>query len=253
MKTLLYILFLIPAIIFAQEDSIIFNNTEVSNHTATDGLLYYDRNYNTGNPLITGNNGGGLRLYNTEDGWGYILDTNNMRWITPNSDGGIFNDNVGIGTTNPTARLQVDGITKLKPDNINNNYLQIQSNSTSQINLLFYSQNQAKWNLYTDSTKRLIFRKTDNNPDSGIKMVIDGNNVGIGTGEPTKTLEVNGTFKATYNSSGERSIFMENPGNGSHRGNGSQNATGLVYRVAQNPSSGDPIFQIRSSGQAVRF
>ncbi|UGU17921.1 hypothetical protein LS482_08575 [Sinomicrobium kalidii] len=93
-------------------------------------------------------------------------------------------------------------------------------------------------------TPLVFYAQTNTFPASG--------NVGIGTTSPSKKLEVNGTFKATYNSSGERSIFMEAPANGNHRGSGIQNATGLVYRM-NNPASGDPIFQVRSQGQAVRF
>ncbi|UGU18146.1 protein bicaudal D homolog [Sinomicrobium kalidii] len=86
---------------------------------------------------------------------------------------------------------------------------------------------------------------------AGMYMLPDGN-VGIGQLAPVATLDVNGTFRANSNMSGERKIYMEAPSTGNHRGNGTQNATGLVYRM-DNPASGDPIFQVRSQGEAVRF
>jgi hypothetical protein len=54
---------------------------------------------------------------------------------------------------------------------------------------------------------------------------------------------------------GFRALYTECLNDGNHRGDGNtQNDTGLVYRVAENPpASGDPILQVRSSGEAVRF
>ena len=78
--------------------------------------------------------------------------------------------------------------------------------------------------------------------------------VGIGTAEfGAAKLTVAGGFKAASIVSGERAIGLERPKNASHRGDGAQAATGLVYRVLDNPASGDPIFQITSSGHYVRF
>jgi hypothetical protein len=78
--------------------------------------------------------------------------------------------------------------------------------------------------------------------------------VGVGTVEPgTARLRVAGGFKADANASGERPVTMEPPADANHRGSGTQAATGLVYRTAGNPAAGEPIFQVRSEGQAVRF
>ncbi|MEO0525911.1 MAG: hypothetical protein AAFZ89_01725 [Bacteroidota bacterium] len=78
-------------------------------------------------------------------------------------------------------------------------------------------------------------------------------NVGVGTTSPTTNLEINGNLKYDIDDSGERSIKVEGPVRTNHRGNGSQPATGMVYRVLSNPPNGGPIFQIQSSGYAVRF
>ena len=80
-------------------------------------------------------------------------------------------------------------------------------------------------------------------------------NLGVGTVDPGGAkLTVAGSFKAAANASGERPIAMEPPKDANHRGSGTQAATGLVYRItAGNPAAGEPIFQVRSEGQAVRF
>lgn len=94
-----------------------------------------------------------------------------------------------------------------------------------------------------------------------------GNNIGIGTTNPgiyklnvvgdqyiSQTLTVAGSFKSQGNNSGERILLTEAPLNEDHRGDGvTQAQTGLALRVASNPAAGDPLFQVQSSGQAVRF
>ena len=100
--------------------------------------------------------------------------------------------------------------------------------------------------LPNSNSKTLTLRSQGNaNPNLAVltgSLKIDGD------------LKVNQSFQANSNASGERAIFMEAPeANGNHRGDGIQKPTGLVYRVKENPDSGDPIFQVRSSGNAVRL
>ncbi|MGK7893639.1 MAG: phage tail protein [Xenococcus sp. (in: cyanobacteria)] len=108
---------------------------------------------------------------------------------------------------------------------------------------------------------------TSNDSDDHIALMPGNGGVGIGINDPgSYKLHVNGnqyikgdltvhqSLKAFSNISGERAILMEAPADGDHREDGSQNATsGLVYRIETNPSTGDPIFQVRSEGQAVRL
>ncbi len=103
--------------------------------------------------------------------------------------------------------------------------------------------------------------------DGNSRLFIDrqSGNVGIGTTAPGAKLEVNGdikatklevvgSFKATSNISGERELSLEAPSSGNHRKDGgTQAATGLVYRVTETPAGGDPIFQVRSTAETVRF
>ncbi len=93
-----------------------------------------------------------------------------------------------------------------------------------------------------------------------VQMVIKDGNVGIGTADPGSSklkvqgnLTVTGSLSASSNTSGERTLLMEAPNDGNHRGDGTQGDTGLVYRVQTNPNAGEPIFQVRSSGEAVRL
>ena len=55
------------------------------------------------------------------------------------------------------------------------------------------------------------------------------------------------------NASGERVVLMEKPSTGYIINGESRNESGLVYRVKDNPNTGDPIFQVRSSANSVRF
>ena len=121
-------------------------------------------------------------------------------------------------------------------------------------------------------------------------LVFYGENVGIGVEQPTARLEVAGSFSAesistdgslsagsiSTNSilSGERGIYTEAPSSFDASPSDSNSSaylnsrstyrytslandtaidTGLCYRIAQNPASQEPIFQVRSQGQYVRF
>lgn len=153
--------------------------------------------------------------------------------------------NVGIGTTNPAYTLQVgdhqtQGAWKLAVAG---------RGSTG---------DWRQWTLRTgDGNNATDIRKLRIRDEQGgaDRVVIDEHgNVGLGADAPGAKLEVKGSFKAASTVSGEREIYLEAPSAGNHRGDSnSQNGTGLVYRVKENPANGDPIFQVRSSGQAIRF
>ena len=90
-------------------NSLILGNKERVNALQLAGEIYFDQNYHPDYPAFTGGNGGGLSIYN-EDGWGAIIATNNMQWITPTFDGGVFNGNVSIGAApNFGSTLEVTG------------------------------------------------------------------------------------------------------------------------------------------------
>ncbi|MBC9795854.1 hypothetical protein [Sinomicrobium weinanense] len=169
--------------------------------------------------------------------------------------------NVGIGISSPSEKLEVRGNTKFIRQSGGQNYIKIDHDAGG--NYITSDDpgiNQKSMYIQVSPTgsgkmdRHLYFRAGKTIAGDLIsRMVIRGDgNIGIGTNNPGAKLDVNGAFRAKYNTSGERKIYMEAPSTGNHRGNGTQNVTGLVYRM-DNPASGDPIFQIRSQGEAVRF
>ncbi len=169
---------------------IIFVRNEASNFTASEGLLFYDRNfYQTGE---TGDgyfdsDGGGLSIYNQEDGWSALIDTKNMPHLNAQFMSVSVKDNVGIGTTSPTAQLHVkDGLLRVERNNI-------------QVDIFDNSTQTAGW-IGTHSNHPLEIA-TNNSAKMHISTA---GNVGIGTTSPTEKLHVNGNIKTP------RGIFLGN-------------------------------------------
>jgi len=75
--TFLLVVSLGPAV--AQKAEVDFSNTEQADHSATDGLLYYDKNYYPDFPELSGD-GGGLTVY-TNGQWGAVLSTENTPYM----------------------------------------------------------------------------------------------------------------------------------------------------------------------------
>ena len=170
------------------QDSIDFNNTERVDHTDTDGLLYYDLNFYSNYPAFTGANGGGLSIYNSEDGWGGIIATNNMQWLTPTFDNGIFNGNVGIGTANPIyGRLQVTQSTDASDQGIavlNSTGERAMRLWTNASNSYVFSGNTGAGKLILNSTGDVIIGTTGK--------------VGIGTTSPTSNIHISSSSNPQF-------------------------------------------------------
>ncbi|MBI1288058.1 MAG: hypothetical protein GC178_10840 [Flavobacteriales bacterium] len=99
-------------------------NSEISNTTDANGVLFFDENYyNTGEAgdgHFNGN-GGGLAIKN-QDGWGALVSTANMKWLDmdlnslhvggtsdPGNNNLVVDGNIGVGTVSPSATLDVEG------------------------------------------------------------------------------------------------------------------------------------------------
>ena len=104
--------------------------------------------------------------------------------------------NIGIGTDNPSVKLQIGG--NVSGQSIGNNIVQAATfqvfdgnyrMETQQSQLAFRSQGGNGIGFYTTA-------ETSNNIDNS-KMIIKGSNVGIGTTGPTEKLHVEGNIKAT--------------------------------------------------------
>lgn len=171
-------------------------------------------------------------------------------------DGG----NVGIGTTTPERKLDVAGETRILAGSKDVVFSQGNFGNSNTTDLFFNKGdvgfNQSEFVLFNqnDNVEGERYFQLQYPADAGGLTIRKGGNVGVGITLPGAKLEVNGSLKTASNVSGERELYTESPTAGDHRGDdNTQNATGLVYRVKDNPGSGDPILQVRSSGEAVRF
>ncbi|NEO75576.1 tail fiber domain-containing protein, partial [Moorena sp. SIO4G3] len=228
---------------------------------------------------------------NGNHSWRDTNGTNERMALSTAANGGLtvkgtgnssFAGNLGIGTTNPgSSKLKVQGkltvsageieldgaqqIVFTNNDTTNNLKLQLWDGYGLGINshTLFYAANgNHSWRDTNGTNERMALSTAAN---GGLTVKGTGNssfagNLGIGTTDPGSSrlkvqgnLTVTGSFSASSNTSGERTLLMEAPNSNNHRGNGTQGATGLVYRVQTNPNAGEPIFQVRSEGEAVRF
>ena len=111
------------------------------------------------------------------------------------------NGNVGIGTTSPSQKLEVNGKAKIGDvvlgEIINSNYWGIVHNNfiaTSGNNYAFHATNDGYTALNCSTGKDITFRE-----NNSITMTIVSSKVGIGTTTPSEKLEVAGNIKTSAN------------------------------------------------------
>ncbi|AOX02073.1 hypothetical protein BJP34_23895 [Moorena producens PAL-8-15-08-1] len=225
------------------------------------GLVYrVQSNPNAGDPIFQVRSGGqAVRLFVEHDGWTGSED--NSAWFGGTERANYFAGNVGIGTTDP-------GSSKLKIAHSTSDFADVRfgSSGMGQLEIVGWSSG---WNINAKTDGKHLYLNPDSGSNSNVyigrhgkQLFVQGSdgNVGIGTADPGSSklkvqgnLTVTGSFSASKNTSGERALLMEAPNSNNHRGDGTQGATGLVYRVQTNPNAAEPIFQVRSEGEAVRF
>lgn len=151
---------------------------------------------------------------------------NTSKWITSNSNIYINNYNVGIGTTNPSYTLDVNGIVNSSDLYINNNSINTKLNNSFTILNNFIENTNTNFiniitsieNLNNNEKKSLIIRQTESNKNiiefynsNNSSFIINSNlNVGIGVSNPLYTLDVNGIINcSSINANGYNISFKK--------------------------------------------
>ena len=231
-KTSFLLIFLFMAGLVKGQDQILDNNT----------FIYFKDNTGTNDGVRIGrHSGNALRIRYKANSFAFDALSNHPVLIKNSSDQNkiqfhpagesFFNGgNLGIGTTNPTFKLEVNS-------GVSNNVVLFQS-----------SDPYAIINLRDDTSTddELIRRHGDKTSiySGGINHIrLTGTgNVGIGVSSPTEKLQVGGD------------IGLNGSENTLYQVGSSQNSlTGLSVRAVTNPPNGNNIFTIESAGENSRF
>ncbi|MGZ6398917.1 MAG: tail fiber domain-containing protein [Bdellovibrio sp.] len=148
--------------------------------------------------------------------------------------------NVGIGTTSPTAKLQVGSDTSAPGTTNGNEFMRIAQTSSADV-----------WGSFRNNTTATVIGATGNTGWIGtqtndpfmirannatVSTFLTNGNVGIGTASPTNTLHVNGGITSNglitstiYNKSNTGYYLYDDSGNGGWRANGNFLVNGNLY------------------------
>jgi hypothetical protein len=202
--------------------------------------------WGNGNQQILGNNTSGLSLYSNGE---------RMRILT--------NGNVGIGTTSPSEKLEVDGIIKVVHTddsyakyrgqgvffNRSNSYLSPEQDNFAS---LLIGYNGARWgNVEINGA----FIKFENGPNEFMRITSAGN-VGIGTTAPGATLPTDSEtatkvlqLAGVSGSAGDTAVLLRSSDNSSGLDLWHNASTGDSYIDNRyNSNQGDTIFRVKTAG-----
>ncbi|MCP4699274.1 MAG: hypothetical protein GY862_20865 [Gammaproteobacteria bacterium] len=166
-------------------------------------------------------------------------------WTAGSSDWGIY-----MGTSGDDKSLA--GNTAVEGQGFSGHAIRLRTNRYSHQGLIYENGNE-ELNFSVRASDGLTYIRGNLGIGKApaCKLDVDG------AIQATGGLRVDGAVKISSDISGEREILLESPADGQHRITPAENEdsfkTGLVYRVRNNPPDSAPIFQIRSSGEAVRF
>ena len=164
----------------------------------------------------------------------------------------LNNGNVGIGTTNPGAKLEIQGSSVVSLQLSNDKRIAFKDTGGNTIQTIWYNSNND-----------LLIRNPRNSADSdihfyvkdGTKMTIDSNgNVGIGIIAPTQKLDVSGNIN--FNTNGTAILMSsfkgaDSVGNNLFIGGGGQSSigeAGATHKGSYNTSQGYAALNSNTTG-----
>src|SRR3989344_8640478 len=153
----------------------------------------------SGNLALIGNAGGwGMYLGLDDSGPGWIQQMRNDSAVAYNLVLQPVGGNVGIGTTGPGAKLDVNGSL----------YVRERDNADDISEIRMFSGTNLETHFYTYQDGRFGIHKYGTGSANGeVFSITNGGNVGIGTTNPSATLDINGTIRgATYGFGGMYNI-----------------------------------------------
>lgn len=204
------------------------NLLDVYGGTGTNGIIRISENASVYTTLSQLASNGDFQIARVNTGGVDFAIQNDGDIILAGPTGG----KVGIGTTNPTNALEVNGSIEFSDENSNQRLVWTNGGASISYNNSDATDNMV---LNTKSGKNIVFR----DGGSGYNMIINGSNgyVGIGTSSPQANLHINSTGAATirFENEGNSYSYLQQADNGGlivlNNATGSSNAIIRSYGI----------------------